>query len=263
MIQSIKELIIYPIKGLAGISVASAMALKAGFEHDRRWMLIDEHQNFVTQRILPILALFVPEIKDGKILITFKNDVVYFDLESRIKEDYIETKVWDDKAIVHAVNENVSDWFSDKLQQKVRLVRMKDEKARIHHNSSKNIDIPVSLADAYPYQIAGTESLNYLNTKLSASIDMRRFRPNIIVETKEAHIEDNWNTIQIGSTSFLNIKTCGRCNVVTIDQQTGISNNEPLKILNTYRKKGNNVHFGTYMMCNKEGIVSVGDFVQT
>ncbi len=259
MMHIIKELIIYPIKGLVGISVNKALALKAGFEHDRRWMLVDEHQKFVTQRTQPNMALFVPEIKDGKILINYKDEVDFFDLEDRIEDNYIQTKVWGDDAVVQAVNEDVSEWFSDILQQKVSLVRMKDENARIHHNSTKNIDIHVSLADGYPYLMAGTESLHHLNTKLTSPIEMNRFRPNIIVETKFSHEEDMWGNVQIGSADFLNIKPCARCNVITIDQQTAIVNNEPLKVLNTYRKEGNSVLFGTNMMCTNEGIVGVGD----
>jgi len=261
MMYTIKELVIYPIKGLGGISVMKANALPAGFEYDRRWMLIDEAKKFVTQRTQPKMALFIPEIKDGRLFVSYQNESISFDFHERLNDDVIKTKVWDHDALVQLVNEQVSAWFSEMLGQQVDLVRILDDKARIHHNSTKNIDIHVSLADGYPYLIAGTESLQYLNQKLSEPIEMNRFRPNIIVETKDAHEEDTWNEIQIGSASFLNIKPCARCNVITINQKDATIQNEVLKVLNTYRKEGNNVLFGTNVMCTSEGIVSIGDSI--
>ena len=62
----VKELYIYPVKSLAGISVQSAQAEEMGFENDRRWMLIDEENQFITQREHPKLSQFYPKIKDDK-----------------------------------------------------------------------------------------------------------------------------------------------------------------------------------------------------
>lgn len=261
MMYTIKELVIYPIKGLAGISVKKANALPAGFEYDRRWMLIDEAQRFVTQRTHPKMALFIPEIKDGRLFVSYHEKTISFDLTEKLDSEVIRTKVWDDDVLVQQVSKDASAWFSEMLGQQVDLVRILDDKARIHHNSTKNIDIHVSLADGYPYLIAGTESLQYLNQNLSEPIEMNRFRPNIIVETTEAHEEDTWNKIQIGSASFLNIKPCARCNVITINQNDATIQNEVLKVLNTYRKEGNSVLFGTNVMCTSDGIVSVGDSI--
>ena len=241
MMYTIKELVIYPIKGLAGISVEKANALPAGFEYDRRWMLIDEANKFVTQRTQPKMALFISEIKEGKLFVSYQDKSISFDLHETLNDEVIKTKVWDDDALVQLVSNDASAWFSEMLGQQVDLVRILDDNARIHHNSTKNIDIHVSLADGYPYLIAGTESLQYLNQKLSEPIEMNRFRPNIIVVTTEAHEEDTWNKIKIGSASFLNIKPCARCNVITINQ--------------------NSVLFGTNVMCTSDGIVSVGDSI--
>ena len=261
MMYTIKDLIIYPIKGLAGIYVEKAKALPAGFEYDRRWMLIDEAQKFVTQRTQPKMALFIPEIKDGEIIVSYQNNSISFYLHKTLNGDVIKTKVWDDDVLVQQVSKDASAWFSEMLGQQVDLVRILDDKARIHHNSTKNIDIHVSLADGYPYLVIGTSSLQYLNQKLASPIEMNRFRPNLVVETTEAHEEDTWNKIQIGSASFLNIKPCARCNVITINQKDATIQNEVLKVLNTYRKEGNSVLFGTNVMCTSEGIVSVGDSI--
>jgi uncharacterized protein YcbX len=97
---------------------------------------------------------------------------------------------------------------------------------------------------------------------MSEKVPMNRFRPNIVVSSSVAHEEDEWGDFKVGSATFTNIKPCGRCNVITIDQATGIINNETLKILNTYRKKENSVLFGTNVVCNISGKVSVGDRIE-
>jgi len=254
----VSDVIVYPIKSLAGIQTNQAKALKAGFEYDRRWMLLDKNNVFLTQRHLPQLALFIPEINSTNLSVRFNNESFSFAL-NETTEVMIQTKVFDDQAETLMVSKDANEWFSDQLKIEIKLVKLKSEQSRIHHSSVKLIDIPVSLADGYPYLLAGTESLNHLNTKLEKSVPMNRFRPNIVVTTTVPHEEDMWDKVSIGTAIFKNIKPCGRCMIVTIDQSTGISNKETLKILNTYRKSGNSVLFGTNLMCTKEGVVSVGD----
>lgn len=65
-IYIVKEIYIYPIKSLAGISCQNAFAEEMGFENDRRWMLIDGDNQFITQREHRILSQFYPQISDGK-----------------------------------------------------------------------------------------------------------------------------------------------------------------------------------------------------
>jgi uncharacterized protein YcbX len=48
---------IYPIKSLAGIALTSALAIEKGLKYDRRWMLIDKNNRFISQREYAQLAL--------------------------------------------------------------------------------------------------------------------------------------------------------------------------------------------------------------
>lgn len=260
MTRAVSSLMIYPVKSLAGINTVQANAMQAGFENDRRWMLLDENNVFLTQRDIPQMALFIPAINEDSLSVHFKKESISFDLKEMTGE-IISTKVWDDIAETQVVSKLAGDWFSDQLGRKIKLVKIKSELSRNHYSTLKHIDIPVSLADGYPYLLAGEESLNYLNTKLEKKVPMNRFRPNIVVTTTVAHEEDRWENISIGGAVFKNMKPCGRCTIVTIDQSTGTSNNETLKVLNTYRKSGNSVLFGTNMMCTKEGKVTVGDII--
>lgn len=261
MIHQIQDIIIYPIKGMAGIHLRDANALPTGFENDRRWMLLDQNNDFITQRTQPNMALFQQGIMDGLLSVTYDGATFSFPLDE-VSDVNIETKVWDDIAMTQVVSHLAGEWFSEQLGQKATLVKISNENARLHHSSATDTSYPVSLADGYPYLIIGEESLKLLNEKMSEKVPMNRFRPNIVVSTSIAHEEDAWRDFKIGSASFTNIKPCGRCNVITIEQSTGKINNETLKILNTYRKKGNSVLFGTNVVCHISGKVSIGDTVE-
>jgi Uncharacterized Fe-S protein len=52
----LSEINIYPVKSLKGISLNEAMVEDRGLRHDRRWMLVDEKNQFLTQREFPVMA---------------------------------------------------------------------------------------------------------------------------------------------------------------------------------------------------------------
>ena len=222
---------IYPIKSFRGISLTSALAMNAGFEFDRRWMLIDENNRFISQREFPILAQFITKIENNQLSVSYKGSIVSFDTDLTMVREF-SAKVWDDEALVQEINLDVSDWFSD---------------------------IPVSLADGYPYLIIGDKSLEFLNSKLEKPVTMNQFRPNIVIKTEYPHQEDDLEIITIGDVKFSNIKPCGRCMMVNTNQNNSIIGKEPLKTLATYRKSGNSVNFGVNYRCIQSGNISLKD----
>ncbi|WP_276378705.1 MOSC domain-containing protein [Flavobacterium sp. H4147] len=259
-VYSVKEIYIYPIKSLAGISLKSAKAEEMGFENDRRWMLINAENIHVTQREYPIMSQFYPQILGDKIQITFEGETHEFSTNEHL-ENPINSQVWDDKSEVFEVNKNSSKWFSDKLGVDCRLVKIIKNGDRKHESSRTNETYNVSLADGYPYLLIGTESLDFLNEKLEEKITIKRFRPNIVVSTQSAHEEDDFKNFAIGEVQFKNIKPCGRCIMVNNDPQKGIVKKEPLKTLSKYRNVDNSVLFGTNIVSLNSGIISVGDEV--
>ncbi|HRQ30363.1 MAG TPA: MOSC domain-containing protein [Saprospiraceae bacterium] len=256
----IKDLLIYPVKSLGGIRLDMANARWHGFELDRNWMLLDQEFSCLTQRELPELALFSLSKSSEELTVTFGNHAISFGID-QINGHKIDSFVWNDPAEATEVDDQVSHWFSDALNRKVFLVRMTNERSRSHFVQKLGGRLPVSFADGYPYLLAGETSLNYLNQQLNEPVDMMRFRPNMVVSTSEPHEEDDWQLLQIGNAGFANIKPCGRCKIVTIDPVTAIQNNEPLTVLSRYRKKDNQVLFGTNMICTKEGMIRIGDTV--
>lgn len=254
----ISEIYIYPIKSLGGISCQTARAEEMGFENDRRWMLIDENNQFISQREHPILSQFQPQISGDTIKITYQDKKHTFLINETINSS-ISVLVWDDQSEVFEVNKTTSDWFSLCLGFMCKLVKIIEIGDRKHKSTALNVTFNVSLADGYPYLLVGSESLDYLNEKLKDKITIARFRPNIVINTTIAHEEDHFGIIKMGNVTFQNVKPCGRCIMVNNDPLTSIILKEPLKTLSRYRKVENNVFFGINLVCVEKGTVSVGD----
>jgi uncharacterized protein YcbX len=243
---------------LAGISCKSAFAEEMGFENDRRWMLIDAENQMLTQREHRIMSQFYPNISDGKVRITFQDQEHEFFIDEHL-ENSIKVNVWDDKSEVVEVNHKTSKWFSQHLGFECKLVKILKNGARKHESSRLKETFNVSLADGYPYLLIGSKSLDFLNDKLDEKITIKRFRPNIVVSTENAHEEDDFKTFTIGEVQFKNIKPCGRCIMVNNDPENGRLKKEPLKTLSTYRNFDNSVLFGTNIVSLNSGNITVGD----
>ncbi|MEX2089922.1 MAG: MOSC domain-containing protein, partial [Bacteroidota bacterium] len=53
-----------------------------------------------------------------------------------------------------------------------------------------------------------------------------------------------------------------RCVLPTVDQNTGIKGEEPLRTLSTYRTRDNEVYFGQNLIAANTGTVGVADRVE-
>jgi uncharacterized protein YcbX len=165
-IHVVKEIYIYPIKSLAGISCKNAKAEEMGFENDRRWMLLDAENQMITQREYPIMSQFYPQIFDGKISITFQDQKHEFSTTEYLDTPF-QVNVWEDKSEVVEVNKSTSKWFSEQLGFECKMVKIIKIGDRKHESFRLKETFNVSLADGYPYLLIGTESLDFLNNKLT------------------------------------------------------------------------------------------------
>lgn len=259
----LSEIYIYPIKSLGGIKLNSSEFEKRGLKNDRRYMLVDENNKFVTQRSIPKMSLIKVEINDDYITCSFENDSIKISLLPDKKET-INVNVWNSYCDVDVFEKNINEWFSNILEKNLRLVYMPDSTNRtVNENYKVNDNDIVSFADGYPFLLASTSSLEDLNLKLENKIDINRFRPNFVIEGSNAFIEDESKEIIIGPYKFFIVKPCERCVITTINQETGISEGkEPLKTLSTYRKINNKIIFGQNLISElSSGNISVGDRV--
>ncbi|WP_143959628.1 MOSC domain-containing protein [Litoribacter populi] len=260
----LKDIYIYPVKSLGGIRLDKATVDIKGFEHDRRWMVVDDDGQFITQRRFPQMALLQPELHQNGLKIHHKNDqnksiLVPMDPETGKK---MMVTVWDDSLMAEIVNQEVDQWLSEILDINCHLVKM-DEMAERPISSKYSInDETVSFADSMPYMVIGQSSLDNLNSRLEEEVKMDRFRPNLVFEGGEPFEEDSWQVVQIGECMFQVTKPCARCVMVTIDQQTSEKGKEPLKTLATFRKEDQKILFGQNMIAVSLGEIAIGDPVE-
>jgi len=252
---------VYPIKSLGGISLKSAQVTSRGLEHDRRWMLVDEQNRFLSQREIPEMASLQVEINKDCLAVTHQQQpekMVYIPFLFDAKKEAICT-VWDDECICEFIDSKIDDWFSAVLKRKCHLVYMPfTTKRQVDQRYAQPENI-TSFSDGYPTLLIGQASLEDLNSKLNEAVPMDRFRPNIVFTGGEAFQEDQMQYFTINNLDFFGVKPCARCSVITIDQESGTAGKEPLKTLSGYRKRNNKIYFGQNLIHQDEGTISLND----
>jgi uncharacterized protein YcbX len=259
----VSRLFIYPIKSLGGIEVASARVTDRGFEHDRRWMLVDTNNRFLSQREFGQMALIRTAVTDEGIAVQHvhhpgKGIIIPFKPQSN--EDGIFT-IWDDTCYGQYVSDEADEWFSEMLQTTCRLVYMPDQARRLVEEKYRADYEITSFSDAYPFLILGEATLETLNSKLDEKVPLNRFRPNIVFTGGNAHDEDTMAQIAINGIQFYGVKLCARCNIITINQETAEQSKEPTRTLATYRAKNNKIYFGQNLLHKGQGRINVGDSI--
>lgn len=261
----LSEIWIYPIKSITGIQLEEANVLQRGFQFDRRWMIVDNNNTFLSQRTYPELALLDLTISDTSLQIskrTNPEDKIETPLFPALLQE-IEVTIWNDKVFAWTVDPAADAWLSEFLDQPVKLVYMGDQAERQIDLKYSEDGENVSFADGYPYLMISEASLADLNGRLKEPVSMRRFRPNLIVAGASAFEEDTWSKIQIGDLTFRVVKPCARCVLITVDPQTAEKGAEPLKTLSSYRFENNKVLFGQNLIADKPGILKQGDAIIT
>jgi uncharacterized protein len=260
----VSELYIYPVKSLGGIARQTVEITDTGFKYDRKWMLVDEDNLFISQRTCPQMALLQTAETEKGIKVFHKQNlqeeiIIPFENES-IKR--INVVIFEDNCDAVEVGKEQNEWFSEMLKANCKLVFMPDDTKRLVDKRYAGNDEITSFTDGYPILMVGQSSLNNLNDKLEEQLPMDRFRPNIVFTGGHAHIEDEMATFEINKINFGGVKPCSRCVMTTINQQTTEKRKEPLATLATYRLKNNKVYFGQNVLHRQKGSVSIGDEIK-
>lgn len=256
----VTELFIYPIKGCGGISLQSAEIDEFGLKGDRRFMIVDQSGQFMSQRKHPKMSLIRTKLEGMFINVGFEG-MSDLTLEPSMESNDIVVRIWDDDVTATDMGEAASLWFSEVLGQKVHLVTIGQRYSRNVRIHGSIYSSKMHFGDACPILVASQESLDDLNSRLESPITIDRFRPNMVISGAQPYDEDTWSYFRIGDQLFQFGKRCGRCTVTTINQQTGEGGKEPLKTLATYRKDDGNVYFGSYYLPVTRGFLSAGEMV--
>lgn len=257
----VSELCVFPIKSCRGVNLRSAEVEGRGFRLDRRWMLADESGTFLSQRTISAMALIEVALGSDHLTVSapgMDHLVVPHDPAPAVP---IRTTIWSDVVRAQPYGEEINTWFSTFLRLPCRLVKFPEQVRRNVKSRHAKQGEHTGFSDGYPFLVISEASLDDLNSRLERPLPMNRFRPNIVVAGCEAFAEDSWRAFRIGPVTFRPVKPCGRCRVTTIDQLTGTPEDEPLRTLSQYRRRGSSVLFGQNLLHAGAGKISVGDVV--
>lgn len=240
---AISALYVHPIKSCAGVGVRDALLIETGLEFDRAWMVVDIHGRFLTQRELPRMALIVPTLKHTELVLRAPG-MLALHLALDAVEAPTRVTVWKDEVAAYDMGDLAAQWFSDFLGQKCRLARFDPEQKRLSNKQwTGDIDAENAFSDGYPVLVASDASLADLNERLgkrgAAPVEMRRFRPNIVLSGLDAFGEDHLDEIRFdtpeGQVVLKLVKPCSRCTIPSVDPATGEQGHEPGDTLSTFR----------------------------
>ena len=263
MIPVVRNLFIYPVKSLGGISLEQVLITDRGFQYDRRWMLVDEQGIFLSQRERPVMAALQVEISATGLRI-HRNTAPGNTLQVPFTPDNgnsMMVDIWGQPCEARMVSAEADAWFSKELDTQCRLVYMPDS-SRLRINEKYHATGITSFSDGFPILMVSEASLDLLNQRAGLSLEMARFRPNLVISGCAAHDEDRMRQFSINGIRMTGAKPSARCVVTTLDPQTLLKGKEPLQTLSTYRKLENKIYFGENVVAEDTGLIRVGDEVR-
>ncbi|KRC10052.1 Fe-S protein [Hydrogenophaga sp. Root209] len=248
---TIEQLWVYPVKSCAGIQLPEAELTDTGLLYDRAWMVVDSEGGFVSQRELPRMALIQPSFKMGQLMLRAPG-MLSLHLALDAAEGPLQVRVWDDAVDAYDMGDVAAQWFSDFLGpdapanlKRLRLARFDpDIKRPCDPAWTGGRDATTQFADGFGLLVTSSASLADLNARLVAAghepVDMRRFRPNIVLSGIEAHDEDRVGAMRVATDDSAAViepvKPCGRCPIPNIDPTTALSSPAVSDTLQTYRQ---------------------------
>lgn len=266
----VAALALYPVKSCAGVPLARADVLTTGLgahgTRDRAWMIVDASGRFVTQRECPALALVHAQPHPAGIAL---GDAAGARIEVEAPAGSArDVVVWRDAVGGIDAGDAVAAWLSARAGREVRLVAFDPARRRPCNSAfAGDSGAHTLFADGYPLLVIAQASLDALNERLAAKgagpVGMRRFRPSLVLDGLEAHDEDHVATIETDSVTLRLVKPCTRCQIPSIDPDTGETGDEPLATLSTYRNDpARGITFGMNAIVLREGPIAVGDAVR-
>ncbi|NRA33579.1 MAG: MOSC domain-containing protein [Polyangiaceae bacterium] len=266
--MKVSALFRYPIKSCRGVEVSEADISLRGLFADRRWMVTDLNGKFLSQRDTRALGKVRAQIVESglapQLVVTAEGaPPLSRPWCPEDAQNQLNVTVWG-SACTALEDPELSYWFSEVLDRKVRAVFQPDDSRRDIDDPGVRPGEHVSFADTYPVLLTSDASLADLNSRLEEPISQARFRPNIVIDGEGAFEEDGYRLLAIGGCRFRMLKLCDRCVVTTIDPDTLQSGREPLATLSTFRRVNNKVCFGVnlvpeLMTANQSRRIAVGD----
>ncbi|EKT4467315.1 MOSC domain-containing protein [Pseudomonas putida] len=256
----------YPVKSGQAQSLEASAVDVLGLQGDRRWMVVEQDNGrFLTQRAWPRLGqLKASYAVDGQLLLETSGQAPLTVPVPPADEALRGVTIWRDTLRVPDAGDAAAAWLSELLGKPVRLVHCPEQRARYLPNGYGFNSDRAAFPDGFPLLLIGQGSLDELNRRIGRSMEMLRFRPNLVVSGAEPFAEDGWKRIRIGGLVFRVLKPSVRCILTTLDPATGerSADREPLTTLKTFREREGDVLFGQNLAVDGNGELRVGMAVE-
>jgi len=269
---------LHALKSARGIQVAEAGVEPWGLRGDRRWAVVDDAGRRVRAVKVPaILGVTAAPAADGGLHLTAPHRPELGDVTVHPPAGpsvaVPEGAFLDVRRLTYGDDEAAEVWLTAVVGQPVRLVWLDDPTTRPidprYGGTGEPGDV-VSLADTGPLLLASEQSLRRLDDwiaevavergePLPAPLDMRRFRPNVVVAGFEPFAEDGWTALTIGEVAFRVTEPCDRCAVTLVEPDTLERGPEPIRTLSRFRRRDGLTWFGVRIAPQSPGTVRVGD----
>jgi len=226
----------YPLKSARGIELERARLTNAGFEDDRRWMLISGTGRFLTQRELPRLALLEARLLPGALLLAAPQQP-QFSISLLRQGQQRTVSVWRDQCQAFDEGDEVAAWLQVFLGRECRLVRFDPAHRRLSEREwTGEFEADVRFSDGFPILAVNAASLAELNSRLAVALPLNRFRANIVLTGLQPYDEDRIDELYGDGIRLRLVKACTRCRITTTNQDSGeVEGEEPLRTLRQYR----------------------------
>lgn len=226
VVGSLAQLFRYPVKSLRGEDLSHAEVEARGLVGDRQWALRDPDG----------------KLGSGKSSRRFRQMDGLLDLRARYDGD-TPVVAFPDGGELAGHGDAVDRALSAHVGRAVRLAREDDV---AHHDDG-------------PVHLVTTASLRHLGEALGEEADVRRFRPNLLVDTPglEGWVEDAWvgRELAVGEVRLRVVAPMPRC-VMTTQAQDGLPHDPRVLRTVTARNDGN---LGILAEVLRPGRLRVGD----
>ncbi len=233
--STLTRLFYYPVKSTQGIETRAAPVSAAGLEHDRRWMVVDSENRFLTQRTHPHMARIVPAVRGGELTLTAPG-LPELHVAASQGGAGITVTIWDDTCRALTQGEEADAWVTRALEEPARLVKVTPGMGRTASTEyAQEVAAPLGFPDGYPILLCSESSLADLNMRLPAAMPIERFRPNLVLAGLPPWAEDRIERVTVGAVTLRLVKPCTRCSIPTFDHLTGEPAFNVLRVLKEFR----------------------------
>jgi len=216
----------YPVKSLIGENLDIFYVTARGVSGDREYSISNAEGKFGS----------------GKNTRRFRRIDGLFSMSAKTLDNEVSITLPDGKVLC-SCDTSINDKLSEILGQNITLTK----EAKISHFDDGAI------------HILSTSSLSLLQKSLPDSgIDVRRFRPNIVIDSQYIDDELIGKTIKIGEIILEITHKTQRCRMISLKQLNIEKSPEILKSVS----KNFGLYFGVYARVISTGSISIGDHVE-